>query len=155
MLGNCNGKAFDDFILPSGELVLIDSINLQKVHEEFAIHCEYFMKATSKYFNLLIDTFCTGMLGNDSKYNLGKSLFQRLQIDLTRQTNIIFTPDFDRKILHKYFNENSTTANKEYTICGENAECRFDLSMTLDEDIARSTMALYEQSQYFKRIFRE
>lgn len=40
LLGNSNGNVKDDFILPSGEVLKIDPMNLREIHENYGIYCK-------------------------------------------------------------------------------------------------------------------
>lgn len=41
LLGSANGNAADDFMLPIGEVLKIDPMNLRATHENYGIHCKF------------------------------------------------------------------------------------------------------------------
>lgn len=81
--------------------------------------------------------FSIGMLGNNSPYNLGNSLFKRSH---GQNQNSTFVPIYARNLFVLPFEMNSSNVHTLDAVCGHNLECRFDFVMTLNEDIARSTM---------------
>lgn len=91
------------------------------------------------------------MLGNSSPYNLGTSLFERSH---GRSQNFTFVPNFSLNLLEIPFSWNSSNM-QTINACGDNLECRFDFAMTLNEDIAKSTMRFSEVLEHIHNIFAE
>lgn len=90
------------------------------------------------------------MLGNDSAYNLGRSLFARSN---NQNQNSTFRPNFEKNLLQKSFESNSPTIQTVNAICENSLECRFDFAMTLNEKIAESTLKFSEKLKYIRDIF--
>lgn len=90
------------------------------------------------------------MLGNSSTYNLGESLFKRS----ADQSLSNYTPNYAQALLElSPVDKISSTMQKVNSVCGDNFECRFDFVITLDEDIAVSTMRFYNLLELIYKIF--